>query len=78
MIDEFENKFYANKVAFDTSFNLFVPFRTDIETVLGVFRKDIQQPVSQLKLNAEDNLSFIDYKVSIPDSLYRFFLQEKA
>lgn len=74
--DEFENKFYANKVAFDTSFNLLVPFRTDVETVLGVFREDIQQPVSQIKLGEEDNLSFTDYKVSIPDSLYRFFLQE--
>ena len=74
--DEFENKFYANKVAFDTTFNLLVPFRTDVETVLGVFREDIQQPVSQIKLNEGENVSFINYQVSIPDSLYRFFLQE--
>jgi D-alanyl-D-alanine carboxypeptidase/D-alanyl-D-alanine-endopeptidase (penicillin-binding protein 4) len=74
--DEFENKFHANKVAFDTSFDLLVPFRTDVETVLGVFREDIQQPVSQIKLNVEENISFTNYKVSIPDSLYRFFLQE--
>jgi len=74
--DEFENKFYANKVAFDTSFDLLVPFRTDVETVLGIFREDIQQPVSQLKLNTEDMVSFTNYKVSIPDTLYRFFLQE--
>jgi len=74
--DEFENTFYANKVAFDTSFNLIVPFRTDVETVLDIFREDIQQPVSQLKLNAEELVSFKNYKVSIPDTLYRFFLQE--
>ena len=74
--DEFENKFHANKVAFDTSFDLLVPFRTDVETVLGVFREDIQQPVSQIKLNVEENISFTNYKVSIPDTLYRFFLQE--
>ncbi|MFO0468814.1 MAG: D-alanyl-D-alanine carboxypeptidase [Bacteroidota bacterium] len=74
--DEFENTFYANKLAFDTSFNLIVPFRTDVETVLDIFREDIQQPVSQLKLNAEELVSFKNYKVSIPDTLYRFFLQE--
>jgi len=74
--DEFENTFYANKVAFDTSFNLIVPFRTDVETVLDIFREDIQQPVSQLKLNEEELVSFKNYKVSIPDTLYRFFLQE--
>jgi D-alanyl-D-alanine carboxypeptidase/D-alanyl-D-alanine-endopeptidase (penicillin-binding protein 4) len=74
--DEFTNKFYANKVAFDTSFDLLVPFRTDVETVLGVFREDVQQPVSQIKLKEEENVSFINHKVSIPDSLYRFFLQE--
>jgi D-alanyl-D-alanine carboxypeptidase/D-alanyl-D-alanine-endopeptidase (penicillin-binding protein 4) len=74
--DEFENKFYANKVSFDTSFNLIVPFRTDVEAVLGIFRGDIQQPVSQLKLNAEEIVSFKNYKISIPDTLYRFFLQE--
>jgi D-alanyl-D-alanine carboxypeptidase/D-alanyl-D-alanine-endopeptidase (penicillin-binding protein 4) len=74
--DEFENKFYANKVAFDNSFDLLVPFRTDVETVVGIFREDIQQPVSLLKLNTEDMVSFSNYKVSIPDTLYRFFLQE--
>lgn len=75
--DEFENKFYANTLAFDTSFNLIVPFRTDVETVLRIFRNDIQQPVSHVKLNGEVSDSFINYKVSIPDTLYRFFFTGK-
>lgn len=74
--EEFGNKFFANKKATDTLFNLLVPFRTDNESVLKIFREDIQQPVSLFKVPKESNLSFTDYKMPIPDTLYRFFLQE--
>lgn len=74
--EEADNKFMANKVAFDTSFNLLVPFRTNPETILKIFREDIQQPVSQFKLNAHSDLTFTDYKILMPDTLYRFFMQE--
>jgi len=74
--EEFANKFFANKKAADTLFNLLVPFRTDNETVLKIFREDIQQPVSLFKLPRESNILFTDHKMLIPDTLYRYFLQE--
>jgi len=74
--EEFGNKFYANKKAADTLFNIVVPFRTDNESVLKIFREDIYQPVALFKLPRKSDISFTDYKIPMPDTLYRYFLQE--
>jgi D-alanyl-D-alanine carboxypeptidase/D-alanyl-D-alanine-endopeptidase (penicillin-binding protein 4) len=74
--EEFGNIFRANKAAFDTSFSLLVPLRTNTETILKIFTEELQQPVYQLKGHPDEDLSFSDYKIPMPDTMYRFFLQE--
>jgi D-alanyl-D-alanine carboxypeptidase/D-alanyl-D-alanine-endopeptidase (penicillin-binding protein 4) len=74
--NEFDNVFYANKKTAEAPFNLLIPYRTDNESVLKIFREDLQRPVSLFTLPRGSNLVFTDYKIPIPDTLYRFFLQE--
>ena len=73
--DEGQNLFSANAAALRMPFQLAIPLRTDEESIRKLFCDELQQPVVASE-NLPPEIRFEPVKMAIPDTMYRYFLQE--